>query len=105
MFADYRVPQVLAHEKVLVYADALKQRLEHKEQIPFGDVDEIEIRAASILAVQLLVNELNERIASNGDERQRVTAAMVDVVLWRRRREQQELYQCTPFHRTRSIFY
>ena len=50
MFADYRVPQVLAHEGVLVYSSELQDRLSRKEEIPFGDPDECEIRAASILA-------------------------------------------------------
>ncbi|CAF4934056.1 unnamed protein product, partial [Rotaria magnacalcarata] len=67
MFADYRVPQVLSHEGVLIYSNELKCRLERKEEIPFGDRDECEIRAASILAVQLLVNQANEKIPLEKD--------------------------------------
>ncbi|CAF1691411.1 unnamed protein product, partial [Adineta ricciae] len=61
MFADYRVPQVLAHEGVLVYSPELKGRLERKEEITFGDPDECEIRAASILAIHLIANHVNEK--------------------------------------------
>ena len=108
MFADYRVPQVLCQEGVLVYASSLRHRLDRKELIPFGDTDECEIRAGSILAVHLLVNRVNEKIPlekDTGDGGQRLNAPLIDVYLWRRRREYQHLYAQTPFHRTRSIFY
>ena len=108
MFADYRVPQVLAHEGILVYSSSLKKRLQRKDIMGYGDEDEVEIRAGSILAVHLIVNQVNEMIPFErdiGDEGQRITAALVDVFLWRRRREHKEIYDKTPFHRTRSIFY
>ncbi|CAF1933450.1 unnamed protein product [Rotaria magnacalcarata] len=108
MFADYRIPQVLSHEGVLIYSNELKCRLERKEEIPFGDRDECEIRAASILAVQLIVNQANEKIPlekDTGDGGQRLNAPLVDVYLWRRRRQFTDLYKQTPFHRARSIFY
>jgi len=108
MFADYRVPQVLSHEGVLVYSPELKTRLDRKEEIPFGDEDECEIRAGSILAVHLIVNQANEKIPlekDTGDGGQRLNAPLVDVYLWRKRRQQSQIYEQTPFHRTRSIFY
>jgi len=108
MFADYRVPQVLSHDGVLMYSPELKKRLDKKEEIPFGDPDEIEIRAASILAVHLIVNQVNEKSPlekDTGDGGQRLNAPLVDVYLWRKRRQQAHLYEHTPFHRTRSIFY
>ena len=108
MFADYRVPQVLCHEGLLVYSSRLKERLKRKELIPFGDEDEVEIRGASILAVHLLVQQANEEIPLEkdlGDEGERLTSATVDFFLWRRRRLFEEQYHQTPFHRTRSIFY
>jgi hypothetical protein len=46
MFADYRVPQVLSHEGVLVYSPELKTWLERKEIIRYRDTDECEIRVA-----------------------------------------------------------
>jgi len=108
MFADYRVPQVLSHEGVLVYSPQLKDRLQRKEEIQFGDPDECEIRAASILAVHLIVNHASDKIPleqDTGDGGQRLSAPLVDVYLWRKRRQQPQMYQQTPFHRTRSIFY
>ena len=108
MFADYRVPQVLSHEGVLIYSSELKSRLERKEEIPFGDQDECEIRAASILSVHLIVNQVNEKIPlekDTGDAGLRLNAPLIDFYLWRKRRQQADLYGKTPFHRTRSIFY
>lgn len=108
MFADYRVPQVLAHEGVLVYSPELRKRLERKELIPFGDPDECEIRAASILAVHLIANQANDKIPlekDTGDAGLRLNAPVVDVYLWRKRRQHVDIYEQTPFHRTRSIFY
>jgi hypothetical protein len=108
MFADYRVPQVLSHEGVLVYSSQLKNRLDRKEEIQFGDPDEIEIRAGSILAVHLIVNQANEKSPlekDTGDGGQRLNAPLVDVYLWRKRRQQAQIYEQTPFHRSRCIFY
>jgi hypothetical protein len=63
MFADYRVLQMLLHERVLVYSRKLKNRLEWKEPIRYGDPDECEIRAGSILTVHLIVNYVDEKIS------------------------------------------
>ncbi len=107
MFADYRVPQVLSHEGVLVYSSELKDRINRKEVIPFGDPDECEIRAGSILSVYLIVNQANEKIPlekDTGDGGQRLNAPLADVFLWKRRRQHLHTYEQTPFHRTRSIF-
>jgi len=81
--------------------------LKRQEEILFGDPDECEIRAASILAVHLIVNFANEKIPlekDTGDWGQRLNAPLVDVYLGRKRRQQVHLYGQTPFHRTRSFF-
>jgi hypothetical protein len=68
----------------VVYLAKLKSRLERKELIPFGDPDECEIRAASILAVHLIANQANDKIPlekDTGDGGQRLNAPLVDVYL------------------------
>lgn len=108
MFADYRVPQVLHHHGILVYSSKLEERLRRKELIPYGDEDEVEIRAASILSVEYLVQLVNEEIpleTNIGEQGQRLNAILIDVFLWKRRRNFSNIYNQTPFHRTRSIFY
>lgn len=107
MFANYRVPHVLCHEGILVYSDRLKERLSKEELILIDDEDEVEIRAASILPVDLLVRQANEEIPFEkdlGDEGQQLSNATVDFFLWRRRRIHEEEYRRPPFHRTRSVF-
>ncbi|CAF5001456.1 unnamed protein product, partial [Rotaria sp. Silwood1] len=108
MFADYSVPQLLSYEGVLVYSPELKRRIDGKEEIPPGDSDECEIRAGSILVVDLIVNHANEiiRLEKNSEnEGKKLNAATVDGYLWRKSVDQEHLYQQTPFHRTRTIFY
>jgi hypothetical protein len=108
MFADYSVPQLLSYEGVLVYSPELKSRIDQKEEIPSGDLDECEIRAGSILVVDLIVNHGNEKIRlekNTKNEGQKLNAAIVDGYLWRKSVDQEVLYQQTPFHRTRTIFY
>lgn len=57
MFADYRVPQVLLYFGVLEYSDKLKDTLQQGILLKHGAPEEVEIRAASIVAVDDVVNE------------------------------------------------
>jgi hypothetical protein len=52
MFADYKVPQVLHGLGVLAYSDALRDVLATETELPYGDPREVEIRAASVQAVE-----------------------------------------------------
>ncbi|CAF1549980.1 unnamed protein product, partial [Didymodactylos carnosus] len=107
MFADYRVPQVLFYYHVLIYTDKLVARLKH-EMLPNGDKDEVEIRAAAIVATQLIVNCINEELPLEkdlGDGGSRINNILVDYYLWDLRREKQVELIETPFHRTRCIYY
>ena len=36
MFADYRIPQILYHCKVMQYSEELARKIENREEIPFG---------------------------------------------------------------------
>lgn len=44
MFADYRVAQVWLHKGVLIYSKQLRETLDRKEELPFGDERECKIR-------------------------------------------------------------
>ncbi|CAF5158618.1 unnamed protein product, partial [Rotaria sp. Silwood1] len=37
MLADYYVPQILSHKRILIYSSKLKEDLKHEELIPFRD--------------------------------------------------------------------
>lgn len=107
MFADYRIPQMLHTLGCLEYSSRLKSRLDNLELISSGDSMEIELRACSIWAVKLIVEELKKTINTNTAST--VNAILVDFYLWDTAKEfQQQLggigYQ-TPCHRTRSVYY
>ena len=55
MFADYRVPQILHHLKVLTYPPSLLALLESGHYFEHGSKEEVSIRAASIIAVDPLL--------------------------------------------------
>jgi len=58
MFADYRVPQILKAKGILVYDKHLTDLINNKLEIPHGSKEEVEIRAATIQAVEQIKNRL-----------------------------------------------
>jgi len=75
-FADYRLPQILRHLKILRIESDLEERIEKGELIEASSPQEIELRACSIHAVELMVQALRER---RGVDK---PAWMVDEYLW-----------------------
>ena len=61
-FADYRIPQLLRAEGVLEYDAALTAKVDGLVEIAPGSAEEVEIRAATVVAVERLRDVLNERI-------------------------------------------
>jgi hypothetical protein len=95
-FADYKVPQVLRHLGVLTYAPALAARIGRRELIPAGSREEVEIRAATVWACELL----RRMLASRGRQ---IAAYELDWLLWT---AGQRLPATTaPYHRTLTVFY
>jgi hypothetical protein len=96
IFADNLVPHVLRVDGLLVYDDGLLGRIERGELIAAGSVEEIEIRAVALHAVEWIVSELR---ASDIP----VTARELDYLLWNRGAGAE--YKTLPRHRTRTVFY
>lgn len=96
IFADYKLPQVLRHYGVLVYAPELASAVDRQELLTSGSAEEIEIRAATIWASELLRREM-ARLTERP-----LTAAEVDQVLWHLGQDATEM---RPYHRVRTIFY
>jgi hypothetical protein len=95
-FADYKVPQVLRRFGILVYAPELAGRIARRELIPAGSAPEVEIRAATVWACELL----RRAVAARGVT---LRAFEIDWALWS---IGQTLPPGTePYHRTRTIFY
>lgn len=94
-FADYKLPQVLRHSGVLEYERTLAGRIDNQELLPRGSEEEIEIRAATIWACELLRRTMAEHDRI-------LTAAEIDQRLWLLGQESTHMH---PYHRTRTIFY
>jgi hypothetical protein len=95
-FADYKLPQVLRYLGIIKYEPKLAKKVDNLTLIAPGTAEEVEIRAATIWAVEWIRQELNR----NG---QVVTSAQLDNWLWNL--GQDDTYRTLPYHRTRTIFY
>jgi hypothetical protein len=96
IFADYKLPQVLRHEGVLVYNADLSARVDRLELLPAGSPEEVEIRAATIWAGELLRRALGARGIQ-------ALASEIDYYLWTL--SQTASPDMPPYHRTRTIYY
>uniref|UniRef100_A0A915JQI9 Queuosine 5'-phosphate N-glycosylase/hydrolase n=1 Tax=Romanomermis culicivorax TaxID=13658 RepID=A0A915JQI9_ROMCU len=106
MFADYRVPQVLAYFGVLKYDGSLSQILEKNQFLENGNPMEVEIRGCSIFAVEEIVEKVNEMLLKIDCNASKINAASLDYFLWNyRRAHAAEIEEKFPFHKTRCIYY
>ena len=95
-FADYKVPQVLRRLGMLVYDESLSATIERKTLIQPGSTAEIEIRAATIWAVEAIRQAL-EQMGS------RRTAYELDWLLWQAGQTPDGADH--PYHRTLTPYY
>ena len=93
-FADYKLPQLLRAVGALALAPELAARIDRRELLPSGGPEEVELRAATVQAVERLV----ELLAKRGRP---LRAFEVDWMLWHLAQEE---LPC-PHHRTLTIFY
>jgi len=96
-FADYKLPQVLRELGILRYGRDLADRIDAGRELPSGSREEIEIRAATIVAVEKLKEAFHRRGAGH------VTSVHVDHWLWSL--GQRQPFRRRPYHRCRTIFY
>ena len=96
IFADNLVPHVLRIDGILIYENALIEKINAGVLIPSGSSEEVEIRACAVHAVELLKKELahSEPV---------MTSPALDNFLWNR--GQQTEYKDKPRHRTRCVYY
>lgn len=97
-FADYKIPQVLRHVGILEYHPSLAKRIDNQELLEAGSrggEEEIELRAATIWACELLRREMIHQDHP-------ITAAEIDMRLWLMGQNSSNM---KPYHRTRSIYY
>lgn len=94
-FADYKIPQILYHFGILEYSDNLERKIGNKIIIPSKSKEEIEIRSATIWAVEYLKEALT-KLGKNFHSFQ------IDWILWNK---SQKLKMKMPYHLTKTIFY
>jgi len=95
-FADYKLPQVLRQLGVLHYEPSLAYIVDRQTPIVSGAAQEIEIRANTIWAVELIKQELNRMGKS-------LRAFEIDWLLWNL--GQGGDFKKKPYHSTLTIFY
>ncbi len=95
-FADYKLPQILRAWGVLRYAEPLAARIDTCAEIAAGSEEEIEIRAATVCAVEQMRDELSRRGLP-------LTSVQIDWALWEA--AQHTVPDGKPYHHTRTIFY
>ncbi|KAG0703753.1 hypothetical protein DFH29DRAFT_803024 [Suillus ampliporus] len=109
MFADYRVPQILHHLRILTYPASLIRKLRNGTQLGPGSKEEMSLRAASIIAVEQIRNEM---ISCGSDWE--ASSVLIDFYLWdlakklergEERIDGIETDDIVPAHRTRCIWY
>lgn len=124
MFADYRVPQILHHLRILTYPPSLMQMLKAETSFEPGSREEVSIRSASIVAVERVRQEITkirdseERSACHDNPRhtkvEEVSSVLIDFYLWDLAKKLEngleqiegiETAEMLPAHRTRSIWY
>ncbi|MGI8643919.1 MAG: queuosine 5'-phosphate N-glycosylase/hydrolase [Thermomicrobiales bacterium] len=96
VFADYKVPQVLRRFGILVYGDELAEWIARYEVIPAGSAAEVEIRAGTVWACELLRRAMASREIT-------LHAFELDWTLWVA--GQFLPGDAEPYHRTRTVFY
>ena len=106
-FADYRVPQLLRHVHVLEYTKELADAVDNQMELPQNQ--EVYIRAATVVAVDRLVNAYNNNNKNTTTHTNAhpiiMTAVTMDWHLWQVGEELNQNNKMKPHHRVNTIFY
>lgn len=94
--ADYKLPQLLRHFDVLQYSSSLSEKVDQSVELLAGSIEEIEIRANTIWAIEFLRKEL----INFG---RKLTAIEVNDIVWLASQDK-GLGMC-PYHRVRTTAY
>lgn len=94
--ADYKLPQILRKFRIFEYMPELARKIDNKIEILHSSEEEVEIRAATIWAVEFIKEELNKRNSN-------ITSMGIDDHLWLA--TQEKFPDDKPYHRTRTTAY
>ncbi|KAH8085422.1 hypothetical protein BXZ70DRAFT_559928 [Cristinia sonorae] len=117
MFADYRVPQILHHLKIITYPPFLLKILRGRVMLETGCREELSIRSASIVAVERVKEAMIQLQGSQrgeGEAEVPISSVLIDFYLWDLAKRVEvgadnitgiKTVPVEPAHRTRSIWY
>ena len=94
--ADYKLPQILRKLGILKYDARLAERIDKKNEVEHGSREEVEIRASTIHAVELIKAEVRRRTAA-------MTSIEINDHLWLM--TQEKFPDDKPYHRTKTTAY
>lgn len=94
--ADYRIPAYLHYLKILRYSKHLTELIKNKKIIPALSEEEVEIRANTIWAIELIKKKLKKQYKKN------FFSYIIDYYLWSKSRR---IKKINNHHRTITIFY
>jgi len=94
-FPDYKLPQIFEHLQIFEYTPKLRGRIAAQKLIRAGSPEEIEIRSATVWAVEYLKEALRKYGGT-------YHSFQLDWILWEES-EKQKLR--LPHHRTKTVFY
>jgi hypothetical protein len=94
-FADYKLPQILRHQGILRYSVPLARKVDSLVSIAAGSGEEIEIRANTVWAIELMCRELHNLGID-------VSSYQMDWLLWY---ASQDSGHMKPYHRTMTTYY
>lgn len=97
------MPQLLRHYGVMVYDKALAEQVNNLKDIPAGSMDELFIRAATVVSVELLVKRVRE--LSSIARKDELNDVQMDWHLWQVGEKMDWVDTLLPHHCTRTIFY
>jgi hypothetical protein len=80
-------------------SDALAAAVDARQELPVGSEQELELRAATVVAVERMVASLRAR------GRQDVMPVLLDWLLWQRGERLNETRAIPPHHRVLTIYY
>jgi hypothetical protein len=95
-FADYKLPQVLRQLGIVRYHPQLAQQVDGQALIAAESPEEVEIRAATVWAVERIRQEVQTRGMN-------LRAFEIDGMLWHL--GQEAAFREKPYHRTVTVFY
>lgn len=96
-FADNKLPYVLRADGVLRCSPSLAEQIDQGEFLDAGSTGEVELRACTVHAVELLCEIISEDLRP-------ISPRQLDYVLWHRAKALRSLLPVRA-HRTKTIFY